>query len=145
MSRRKDKQWSGWFRSWVQFPDAPFAAPAVADDPPISSGTANIRAARSASPPGQKNIGCKKRRTPLWFGDPRKALPVFYTNTGGEKSQMYNRYVCEFCGANLDPGELCDCQKEAGTGKRGSENAKNSSDQFKGGRRENNDGAEHGV
>ena len=22
-------------------------------------------------------------------------------------------YVCKYCGAHLDPGERCDCQKEA--------------------------------
>ena len=25
---------------------------------------------------------------------------------------MYN-YICESCGAHLDPGERCDCKKEA--------------------------------
>lgn len=23
---------------------------------------------------------------------------------------MYNRYICPFCGAHLDPGEPCDCR-----------------------------------
>lgn len=22
---------------------------------------------------------------------------------------MYNKYICKFCGAHLDPGEKCDC------------------------------------
>lgn len=25
---------------------------------------------------------------------------------------FYNRYKCQLCGANLDPGEKCDCLRE---------------------------------
>lgn len=31
---------------------------------------------------------------------------------------MYNRYVCEHCGANLDPNEHCDCEVERRRNKR---------------------------
>lgn len=25
---------------------------------------------------------------------------------------MYDRYICGYCGAHLDPGERCDCQEK---------------------------------
>ena len=32
-------------------------------------------------------------------------------STGGKEGRMYR--ICPWCGAYLDPGEICDCKKEA--------------------------------
>lgn len=58
---------------------------------------------------------------------------------------MYNKYICQYCGAHLDPGEPCDCRDNIDSRKRGLQNEEDCSDQLKRRCRKDDDDAEHGI